>query len=113
MVKKKITRIIPVNYVLPSDNKELLNFAQKFKVEMMEQIVNSIEYALKNKLSFVEVFQFKNSDFVITLAEKDYLTNLDNIFNYYLKNEVYEYCPRVAELQKSLQSKPNDEKQKR
>jgi hypothetical protein len=110
MAKKKTTKTNSTNYVLPSDNKELLNFTQKFKIEMMEQVVNSIEYALKNKLSFVEVFQFKNSDFVITLSEKDYLTNLNNIFDYYLKNEVYEYCPRVAELQKSLKSKLNDEK---
>lgn len=108
MAKKKNTTIDPVNYVLPSDNQELENFAEKFKVEMMEQVVNSIEYAIKHRLNVVEVFQFKNSDFVITLAEKDYLTNLNNIFNYYLQNEVYEYCPRVAKLQQTIQSTPNE-----
>jgi hypothetical protein len=113
--KKKIQHINTINYILPSDDNELTNFAQKFKIEMMEQIVGSIEFALQNKLKFVEVFQFKNSDFVITLSEKDYLTNLENIFNYYIKNEAYEYCPRVTQLQKTLigKSNINNEKQRR
>ncbi len=117
MAKKKTIqqKIAPVNYILPSENGELKNFAQKFKIEMMEQIVGSIEYALQNQLKSIEVFQFKNSDFVITLSEKDYLTNLDNIFSYYLTQEAYEYCPRVAQLQKTIigKSNINDEKQKR
>ena len=115
MAKKKKNITLTSNYVLPSDNTELQTFSRKFKVDMMEQVVNSIEYAVTNHLPFVEVFQFKNYDFVITLAQKDYLANLDNIFEYYMKNEVYEHCSRVAKLQKSLKQSVNtiDEKQKR
>ncbi len=99
-------------YILPSDNKELQFFSQKFKTEMMEQVVNVIEFAVENSLPFVEVFQFKNSDFVITLSEKDYSTNLENIYSYYMKNESYEYCPRIVRLRKTLMEKsvkPTDE----
>jgi hypothetical protein len=62
MAKKKKTTIVPSNYVLPSNNQELQDFTQKFKIEMMEQIVNSIEYAVSNRLAMIEVFQFKNSE---------------------------------------------------
>lgn len=100
-VKKKIEN--PVSqYILPSENAELEFFIKQFKVEMMEQVVSSIEHAIKNQLPLIEIFQFKNSDFVITVSDKDYLPNLDNIFNYYMSHEVYEHCPRVIELQKTL-----------
>lgn len=83
---------------------------------MMEQVVGIIEFAIEKNLPMVEVFQFKNSDFVITLSEKDYLTNLDNIYAYYMQREAYEHCARVVRLRKTLQEKslPNttDEKQK-
>lgn len=105
MSKKKNTKNVLSNYILPSDNKELQSFASKNKISMMEQIVNSIEYALENNLDLIEVFQFKNSNFVITLSTKDYLINLDNIFSYYMKSESYEYCSKVIQLQNYLKNK--------
>ena len=111
MAKKKI---ISTQYILPTNNNDLLSFTRKYKLDMMEQVVSSIEFAVKNKLPLIEVFQFKNSDFVITLSEKDYITNLENIFNYYMQNESYEYCPRVFRLQSMLKEKSDkNEKQKR
>ena len=113
MATKKNTNSLPTLYVLPSENKDLQSFSQKYKVDMMEQVVGIIEFAIEHRLPMIEVFQFKNSDFVITLSEKDYLTNLNNIYSYYMKEEEYEYCPRVVRLQKTLQSTPKntDEKQ--
>ena len=114
MLKEKIDKQ-PTHYILPSDNKELTLLCRQFKLDMMEQIISSIEYAIENNLPLVEVFQFKNSEFVITLSEKDYLTNVENIYNYYMETESYEYCPRVVRLQKTIKEKSNktDEKQKR
>ena len=115
MVAKNNTNSLPPLYVLPSENKDLQSFSQKFKVDMMEQVVGIIEFAVERHLPIIEVFQFKNSDFVITLSEKDYLTNLDNIYTYYMQREEYENCPRVVRLRKTLQEKSSqkntDEKQ--
>lgn len=69
---------------------------------MMEQAVSSIEYALDNNLPVVEIFQFNDSDFVVMLSDKDFLLNLDHIYNYYIQNEMYEYCGRVMGLKKRL-----------
>jgi len=115
MVEKNNTISSPPLYVLPSENKDLESFSKKFKVDMMEQVVGIIEFAVDNNLPIVEVFQFKNSDFVITLLEKDYLANLDNIYNYYMEREVYECCPRLVRLRKTIAgkvpTKKTDEKQ--
>jgi hypothetical protein len=115
MAEKKNTKDLPPTYVLPSENKELQSFSKKFKFDMMEQVVNTIEFAVKHDLPLIEVFQFKNSDFVITLLEKDYLTNLDNIFSFFMEKEAYEYCPRVVRLLETIKEKSvkiNDESQK-
>ena len=87
--KKNTNNELPPLYVLPSDNKELQSFSQKFKLDMMEQVVKIIDFAVVHNLPFIEVFQFKNSDFVITLSEKDYLTNIENVFAYYMEKEAY------------------------
>ena len=113
MIKKK-NKLSVINYVLPSNNSELESFAINNKLKLMEQIVQSIEYAVDNNLSDIEGFQFKNSDFIITISEKDYLINIDNIFNHYMQCEAYEYCPRIIKLKETIKEKYgqiiNDEK---
>lgn len=79
------------SYILPSDNEELKDFVIKYKVDMMERVIKSIEYALENKLPIIEVFQFKNSQFVITITVKEFESNLDNIYNCYMEDEVMNY----------------------
>jgi hypothetical protein len=110
-MKKKRNLIENESYILPSDNEGLKIFIEKYKIDMMENVVSSIEYAIENKLPIIEVFQFKNSQFVVTISEKEFVSNLDNIFQCYMQGEVYELCPRVVKLQNILKRNPN-EKQK-
>ena len=112
---KKITpKYLFTEYILPSNDVELQKFSKNYKLDMMEQVVSSIDYAFKHNLPFIEVFQFKNSDYVITLSEKDYPANLDHIYNFYLEIELYELCNRAAKLQQAIRdkSKNNEKKQK-
>lgn len=111
--KKKKATVKSENelYILPSPNDEMRSFVTKFKVDMMEHIVNSIKYAVENKLAIVEVFQFKNSPFIVTIAEKEFGTNLNHIHKFCMENEVYELCPKIEQLQKILKHK-TDEKEK-
>ena len=74
-------------------------------MDMMERVVYSIEFALKHQLPFVEVFEFKDSDFVITIPKTAFLANLENVYGFYVKNESYEKCPRVVKLQQTLKVK--------
>lgn len=103
-------------YVLPSKYDELTSFSKKFKSDMMDHVLSSLERAIDKDLPLVEVFQFKNSDFVITLSDVDYLTNLENLYAYFLDNEKYENCDRLVRLQKTIKEKSEnttDEKKTR
>lgn len=99
-------------YVLPATNKELQTFIAKYKPDMTEQVVSSIEYAVKHKLPIIEVFQFKNSRFVVTVTFNEYDVNLENIYNYYLDTEQYELCKRVVKLRDKLNNTKNETKKK-
>ena len=106
------------SYILPSTNEELKSFTDKHKLDMMNQVVNSIKYALDNNLPMIEVFQFKNSQFVITISDKEFESNLDNIYHSYMEKEAYELCPGVIKIiellkqkhakQKTTPTKPNN-----
>ena len=85
-------------YILPSPNDEMRKFITKFKVDMMEHVVSSIKFAVDNKFPIVEVFQFKNSPFVVTINEREFMPNLSHIRQYYMEHEMYELCPRVEKL---------------
>jgi hypothetical protein len=114
MARKQKKSSSPPHYVLPTNNKQLQLFIEKNKASMIEQVIRSVEYAVSNNLSLIEVFEFKSSNFVITLSEKDYLSNLDNVYSFCVKTELYEYCPKIVALQKALKMKIgqliNDEK---
>lgn len=89
-------------YILPFDFKEQLSFIRKYKNDMMEQIINSIEYAISNKLPYIEVFQFKNSNFVVILKDRDYLPNLNHVLEYCTEQELYELCSKIKKLKELL-----------
>jgi hypothetical protein len=109
--KKKQVNPVLKHYFIPADENELRQFINAKKSDMMEQTVDSIEYALNNNLPAIEIFQFKDSEFVVVLFDKEFLLNLDHIYNHYLSNEMYEYCGRVMDLRKKLGNtvKLNDE----
>src|ERR1035437_9204509 len=94
----------PESYVLPSDNGKMREFVTKIKLDMMEHVVSSIKFAVENKLPIVEVFQFKDSPFVVTINEREFMPNLSHIRQYYMKNEMYELCPRVEKLCETLKT---------
>lgn len=103
--KRAITKLENESYILPSTNDEMRNFIDKFKIDMMEHIVNSIKHAIENKLTIVELFQFKNSSFIVTIAEKEFDANLNHIHKFCMENEIYELCPKIEQLQQILKNK--------
>ena len=91
-------------YLLPSDFNEMERFIEVNKTLMTEQVLSSIEYALDKKLTIIEVFSFKNSDFVVTLPFEQFKDNLLNVYNYYIQIEKYELCSRIKKIETKLDS---------
>lgn len=92
-------------YVLPSKFNELEAYIQENKQVMTEQVICSIEYALDNNLNYIEVFCFKESDFVITIPFTEFYTNLENIFKYCIEHEKYELCSKIKTLKEKINFK--------
>jgi hypothetical protein len=110
----KTKKVVEENnsYVLPSNNESLQSFIQKYKVDMTEQVVSSIEFAIKHKLPIIEVFQFKDSKFVVTISPSEFDVNLENIYKFYLEEEHYELCQRIVKLRDKLGTSLNEKTQK-
>ena len=70
----------------------------------MENVVSSVRYALVNNLASVEVFKFENSDFIVILEYSTFKDNINNIYDFYISEELYELCDRVNKLKKLLES---------
>jgi len=98
--------------MLPSDYSTMEKFIMSNKIRLMEQVISSIHYAIKNDLSVVEVFYFNGSDFIVTLEYQSFKDNVENIYNFYISSELYEYCSRVSELKKLLEIHEQKQKQK-
>lgn len=95
---------------LPSDYDEMESFILQNKVKLTEQIVLSVQYALDNNVSSIEVFNFKNSDFIVILERSSFEENLNNILDFYIKTEKYEFCEKLIKLKNQLEE--HEQKQK-
>jgi len=93
---------IEKSYTLPSDFKLLESFIKKNKVELMEHTLTAIERSIENKFQVIELFHFENTDYVITLSQKEFLENIENIFQFYLQTEQYELCTRLKKIESLL-----------
>jgi hypothetical protein len=85
--------------VLPSDFQELDTYIFRNRQQLMEQVVSAIEFALEKNLPVVEVFGFKNSDFVVALSRNEFRDNINHIYTSYIQNEWYELCPRIKKVE--------------
>ena len=98
---------------LPSDYSEMESYIQKNKVKLMQQIVLSVQHALDNNYPSIEVFTFQRSDFIVILNRSNFKDNIDNIYEYYIATEQYEYCDRLVKLKKQIeQHEQHEQKQK-
>lgn len=83
---------------LPSTNEEMEKFLDENRVKINEKMIDSIDYALKKRLTTVEMFRFKNSNFIVLINRKDFRENLENIFSFSLDNEHFEICVKVRKV---------------
>ncbi len=88
---------------LPSDNDGMAEFVAKNRVKINEKIVDNIEYAINQRLGGVEIFCFKNSNFVVVLNRKDFKESLEDIFEFSLDNEHFEICDKVKKMMDKIE----------
>lgn len=87
---------------LPSDNDEMEKYIEENRVDINKKMVDNIDYAINKRLGTVEVFCFKNSNFIVLMNRKDFKENLDNIFEFSLENEQFEVCVKIKKVIEKL-----------
>lgn len=83
---------------LPRNDSELKKYISENKIILMEQILDSIEFGLDKKLPSVEVFSFKDTDFVVSIESDKFRENVENIYASYIEDEKYELCDRIKKI---------------
>lgn len=83
---------------LPSDNTEMEKYLDANRLEINSKMVDNISYAIKHKMAAIEVFSFKNSNFVVIMNRRDFKENLQNIFNFSMKRDDYETCIKTRKV---------------
>lgn len=99
--KKKSSSKVTVKHEvveLPSNNKEMEDYVLSNRLEINEKILDNIEFALKNKMSVVELFCFKDSNYVVVLNRNDFKESLQNIYDFSMNKEKFEVCIRIKKL---------------
>lgn len=104
MIESKINED-HLTFCLPSEFKYLDNYISENRETLLSHIVTSIKYAVENDLDFIDIFSFKDSNFSISIEFDEFATNIDHIYNIYIKEELYELCQEVVDLQKLLKHK--------
>ena len=91
---------------------ELTAYVSSSKVVVYNDIINAIDYAIKNKKEIAKPFAIKYSaaDDVIELAlvPEQWNTTVEYIGNYMMNNQLYEYMPKIKNIQikLDLETKP-------
>jgi hypothetical protein len=88
---------------LPSNNDEMEKYLDEHRKEINETMVDSIDYAVRKRMSTIEVFKFKNSNFIVVVNRKDFKENLENIFNFSLNHEHFEVCGKAKMVMEKME----------
>ena len=87
---------------LPASNAEMEKYLEIHRKEINLRVVENIDYGIKMRLSAVEIFSFKNSNFVVLMNRKDFKENLQNIIDFSLKNQDFDVCKKAKMVMQKL-----------
>ena len=98
-------------FEIPSDNKLLKADIQKNKKKYMNHVLSVFEEITKmdkfpSKLNF---FNFENTNLEVIIKKESYLSNLNNLLDYYSELEEYELCNTISNLIEYIKNNSNSE----
>ena len=94
----KISKKLPIVIELPTGSADMEDYVEKNRVAINEILVSSFAYAVDKNYRGIEVFCFKDSNYVVVINRKDFRENLQGIFDYSLKNEHFEICAKAKKV---------------
>jgi len=102
--KQKIERKAPYIELEYSDVNNLKNLYKNevFVTYILEETLESIEHAIKNKLKKIEIFNIINLSIIVELKKSQFRPALMKISDFYAQKDEFEKC---IEIDKKLISK--------
>jgi hypothetical protein len=101
-VKLKRSKKSPVVIELPTGSLAMEHYLNKYRRDINDTLIDSFDYAIKKRFNGIELFCFENSNYIIIVNDKDFRDNIQNIFDYSLKNEDYDICTRAKKVMELL-----------
>lgn len=92
-MKEKLMIIPNKNNLLETELKNSLNTYINQVYSCFLEKINA-----KHIPDSLKIFQFEGTDLQVVIKRDNYLINLDNILNYYIKQEEYEKCQKITKL---------------
>ena len=82
---------------IPSTNSELDVDLSKNKEKYMNFIYEEFEKLLKLDVlpKHIKIFNFSGTDLQVIVRKSNYISNIDNLLNYYINTEEYEKCSKL------------------
>ena len=81
--------------VLPVENSEMEKYVDQNRPYINNILLDTFDFAIRNKMTGIEVFGFKDTNFVVVVSRKDFRDNIQNIYDFSLENEDYENCGKA------------------
>lgn len=89
------------NFEIPNDNKQLKLDIANNKEKYMSFILDNFLQFIKDENNIPEkinLFKFKNTNLEIVVKKESYVSNLNNLLDFYSDIEEYETCKLIKSL---------------
>lgn len=88
-------------FEIPNDNKQLKLDIKNNKEKYMSFILNTFLQSMKDESSIptkINLFKFKDTNLEVIVKKESYISNLNNLLDFYSNIEEYETCKVIKSL---------------
>ena len=90
--------------IIPNNNNLLEKELKNNKKAYIDQVFDSLVGNIKKDAvpDCIKIFTFENTDLQVIIKRDHYVSNIDNILEYYISEEVYEKCKKLTDIKSIL-----------
>lgn len=88
------------DFSIPSDNDKLEKDILARKAKYMDRVYSVFKKIFNDDVlsDKINVFTFENTNLEVIIKKQAYLSNLENLLDYYIKEEEYEKCNFIKNI---------------
>ena len=97
---------------IPKENSKLRNDIKKRKKKYMLHILEAFSVISENKKVIpdkINLFKFDGTNLEVIVKRKSYITNLENVLDYFTQQEEYELCSKLQKIITYIKNNNNED----